>query len=290
MIKATKGEKAFDFLNIIVLLLLGLCTLYPFMYVLTISLSTPAEAARVSLHFFPRAPTFEAYAKIVEHPMLWQAYGNTIIRTALGVVLVIIVLSMVAYPLSRRTFPHRKFITFLFVFSMLFSGGLIPSYLLIKQLYLIDTVWALVLPGAVSAFNVIILRNFFEAIPMEIIESARMDGARELTIFMRIMLPLSVPVLAVLSLWTAVGHWNAWFDALIYINDPAKQVLQLFLRRTVLENASLTPGETLLDPSHYTPETLKAATIMIVSLPILFVYPFIQRFFVKGIMLGSVKG
>lgn len=290
MIKASVGERIFDALNILLLLLLGICTLYPFMYVLTISLSTPADAARISLHFFPTAPTFEAYAKIFEHPMLWQAYLNTIVRTVIGVALVIVVLSMVAYPLSRKTFPHRKLITFLFVFSMLFSGGMIPTYLLIKQLHMIDTIWSLVLPGVVSAFNVIILRNFFETIPMEVIESARIDGAREMTIFLRIMLPLSVPVLAVISLWSAVGHWNAWFDALIYINDPTKQVLQLFLRRTVLENVSLTPGDNLLDPSQYTPETLKAATIMIVSLPILFVYPFVQRFFVKGIMLGSVKG
>lgn len=260
------------------------------MYVLTISLSTPADAVRQSLHFFPTAPTFEAYTKIFEHPMLWRSYLNTIVRTALGVVIAIFMLSTVAYPLSRRTFPHRKLITFMFVFSMLFSGGLIPSYLLVKQLHLIDTVWSLVLPGAVTAFNVIIVRNFFEGIPMEIIESARIDGAREMTIFMKIMLPLSVPVLAVISLWAAVGHWNAWFDALIYINDPDKQVLQLFLRRTVLENAGLTPNETLLDPSQYTPQTLKAATIMIVSLPILLVYPFVQRYFVKGITLGSVKG
>ncbi|MBD2843657.1 carbohydrate ABC transporter permease [Paenibacillus sp. IB182496] len=290
MIRSTRGERLFDVCNILLLLLLGISTLYPFMYVLTISLSTPADAARESLHVLPTAPTFEAYGKIFEHPQLWRAYLNTIVRTALGVALVIVVLSLVAYPLSRRTFPHRKFITFLFVFSMLFSGGLIPTYLLIKQLHLLDTIWALVLPGAVSAFRVIILRNFFEAVPGEVIESARIDGARELTIFARIMLPLSVPVLAVIALWTAVGHWNAWFDALIYISDPDKQVLQLFLRRTVLENASLTPDQQLLDPTQYTPETLKAATIMTVSLPILLVYPFVQRYFVKGIMLGSVKG
>ncbi|RAV00185.1 carbohydrate ABC transporter permease [Paenibacillus sp. YN15] len=288
--KQAKSEIAFDIVNTLLLCALGFMTLYPFLYELTISLSTPADAAKQGLHLLPLHPTFDAYRKVLQHPELGTAYLNTILRTVLGVGIVLLLTSTVAYPLSRRTFPHRKIVTFLFIFSMLFSGGLIPTYLLIQQLHLVDTIWALVLPGSVSAFRIIIMRNFFEGVPSEVIESAKMDGAGERTVFLRIMLPLSLPVVVVIALWSAVGHWNAWFDALIYINDPAKQVLQLFLRRTVLEGASLMPNETMTDLTVYTPETLKAATTMVVCLPILFVYPFVQRYFVKGINLGSVKG
>ncbi|MDF2921472.1 MAG: lplC6 [Paenibacillaceae bacterium] len=288
--KRTKSELIFDIVNTALLCMLGFMTLYPFLYELTISLSTPADAAKQGLHLIPLDPTFDAYSKVLKHPDLGRAYLNTIIRTVLGVGIVLLLTSTVAYPLSRRTFPHRKTLTFLFIFSMLFSGGMIPLYLLIQQLHLMNTLWALLLPGAVAAFRVIIMRNFFEGVPGEVIESAKMDGAGERTVFIKIMLPLSLPVLAVIALWSAVGHWNAWFDAMIYINDTQKQVLQLFLRRTVLESASLTPGEGMLDLTAYTPETLKAATVMLVCLPILFVYPFVQRYFVKGINLGSVKG
>ncbi|MBD2847246.1 carbohydrate ABC transporter permease [Paenibacillus sp. IB182496] len=290
MFTRTWGERLFDWFNFLFLLLLGLCTLYPFIYVLTLSLMTPADALAMRVNFIPDNPTLASYEKVFAHPYLWQAYFNTIVRTVLGVSLMLLMTSLVAYPLSRRGFSHRGGIMKLLVFSMLFNGGMIPMYLLVKNLGLLNSVWALVLPGAVTAFNVIIMKNFFEGIPGEIIEAARIDGAGELRIYARIILPLSVPVLAVIALWGAVTHWNAWFDAMLYMHDSDKQVLQLFVRRTVIEEAvSLTPGEEL-NREAYTPETLKAATIMIVSLPILMVYPFVQRFFVKGVLLGSLKG
>lgn len=289
--KRTAQEKGWELANMTLLTLFGLTTLYPFMYMLTISLSSPAEINQLGLHFVPRELNWAAYGKVLHHPQLYTAYANTIVRTVLGVAAVVLMTSLTAYPLSKKSFPGRAGLMKLLVFSMLFSGGLIPSYLLIKQLGLIDSVWALILPTAVTAFHIIVLRNFFEAIPGEMIESAKMDGAGEWMTFIRIVMPLSTPALAVLSLWAAVGHWNAWFDAMIYINDPGKQVLQLLLRHYVIDmSSSLSQDFYLNGAAAVVPENLKAALIMLISLPILLAYPFIQRYFVKGIMLGSVKG
>lgn len=289
--KRSVGDIAFDSVNHILLILLGLATLYPFLYVLGLSLATAQEVNLLGLRLFPSEPTLEIYRKVLESSKLYSAYMYTIARTMLGVCLTVLLVTLTAYPLAKKSLPHRGLFMKLLVFSMLFNGGLVPSYLLMKNLGLMNSIWALVLPGAVGAFNLIIVRNFFESIPGEVLESARMDGAGELVIYARIMLPLSIPILAVIALWSAVGHWNAWFDAMIYINDTKKQVLQLFIRRTVLENSgTIVDDQAMLDPSMITPQNLKAALIMVVMLPILCVYPFIQRFFTKGIMLGSVKG
>jgi putative aldouronate transport system permease protein len=291
MYHRTWGEKTFDVINIIVLLILAFFTLYPFMYTFTMSLSTPVDAKLPGLHLLPLNPTLEAYEKVLTQSGILTAFFNTVIRTLGGIGLVLLFTSLTSYPLSRKSFPHRSLIMKLYVFSMLFSGGLIPMYLLVRNLGLLNSMWALVLPGAVGAFNVIIMRNFFQAIPEEIIDSAKIDGAGEIRTFTSVVLPLSLPVLAVVSLWAGVSHWNAWFDAMIYIQDMDKQVLQLFVRRTVIEESdALASQAELLHATTYSKETLKAATVMIATLPILLVYPFIQRFFVKGIMLGSVKG
>lgn len=290
--RRNKGELLFDIFNVLFLISLGLVTLYPFVYNLSISLSTPGEANQLGLHIFPHQPTLDSYGKVARSPDILLYYWNTIKLTVIGTIVNIALLSSVAYPLSRRTFPHRKFLTFLLVFSMLFSGGLIPTYLIVKNLHLLNTIWALILPVAVSAFNVIILRNFYQSIPQELIDSAKVDGASELRILVRIVMPLSVPALAVIALWSAVGYWNTWFSALIYIKDASKQVLQVFLRQTVITQDNSFIGN-MLSTQHQivvTPETLKAATILFVMFPILLMYPFVQRYFVKGVMLGSIKG
>ncbi|WNQ08878.1 carbohydrate ABC transporter permease [Paenibacillus aurantius] len=292
----SKGDRFFNVVNLLLLTALALATLYPFLYVLTISLSKPADINRLGLHVLPLDPTWTAYRKVLANPNLYTAYLNTMVRTGLGVACVVALTSLTAYPLAKKSFPLRSLWMKLLVFSMMFSGGLIPSYLLIKQLGLINSVWALVLPTAVTAFNLIVMRNFFEAIPVELDESAKMDGGGDWTVFMRIVLPLSTPVLAVIALWAAVGHWNAWFDAMIYMNDLKKQVLQLFLRHYIINDpnnpttANLSSEFALNDMAQVVPENLKAALIMIISFPILLAYPFTQKYFVKGIMLGSVKG
>lgn len=291
MIRRTAGEKLFDVVNTCFLLLLALSTIYPLMNVLTYSLSSPHTANLPGLHFFPTELNLDPLKKILSNPDVYRAYGNTIVRTVLGSITLVLLTAMMAYPLSIRTFPHRKFLSLLLVISLMFNGGLIPTYLLVKSLGLINTIWALILPPAVGGFNVMVMRNFMQSIHSELLESAKIDGASEFTIFTRIVLPLSMPVIAVIGLWAVVFHWNSWFDAMIYTTGPKYEVVQMFLRRTVLNDSNTS---LLIDPARevqlYTPVTLKSATIMVVTLPILLVYPFLQRFFVKGIMMGSVKG
>jgi putative aldouronate transport system permease protein len=283
----------FDIVIVLALAVLAIVTLYPFLYVLTISLSTPAEATQLGLHLFPHDPVFNAYHAVLTSSGILRAYANTLVRTVVATALSVVLCAMVAYPLAQRGFPFRRTLNFLLVFSLLFSGGFIPLYLLVVHLGLLNSRWSLILPGAVGAMNVIIMRNFFQAIPAELIEAARIDGAGEMRILFRIVLPLAKPVLAVVGLWIALANWNAWFDALLYITDPDKQVLQMFIRNTVVtqQDALLnaTPGAApgVVPPNQ---QTLSAAAVMVATLPIMLVYPFLQKYFARGILLGSVKG
>lgn len=291
----SKNYKAIDIYQILICVLLAVfafTTVYPFLYTLSISLSTTVEATRQGFHLYPREINFLSYRMVFSNKDILQTYGNTIFRTVTGVILTIVVTAMFAYPLSRKYMPLRKQYTFLTLFTMIFNGGMIPTYLLIKNLHLIDNRLVYVLPGIISAYNVIIVKNFFQSVPESLAESAKIDGASEFTVLFRIFMPLSKPVLATLALWTAVSHWNAWFDAMLYINNNSKQVLQILLRRIVLENQSelIQKGVINADASDFTPETVKSATIIVTILPIICVYPFIQKYFVKGIMIGSVKG
>ena len=274
-----------------VLGLVALLCLYPFIYTLSISLSSATEASRDGFHFFPKDVSLISYKVVLSNPNILTGYVNTVMRTVVGTVLTLLLTCVAAYPLSRREMPHRSMITFIIVFTMLFNGGMVPGYLLIKKLGMINSMWALVLPSVITAFNVIIVKNFFQSLPESLIESARIDGAGEWTVLLRIYLPLSKPVLATVALWTAVAHWNAWFDALLYITDDKKQVLQTFLQRIVIESSTELMELGISDTSmmEFTSETIKAATIIVTILPIICVYPFVQKYFVKGIMLGGVK-
>ncbi len=290
--KRTRGENLFNVCNICFLMGVVLVSLYPFIYTLTISLSTAAEANRTSLHLFPREISFAAYRMVLTTPEVGIGYINTLLRTILGTGLTLLLTCMCAYPLSRPQMPHRRLITFLVLFTMIFDGGMVPAYLLVKNLNLINTIWALVLPMAVTAFNVIIVKNFFQQIPESLYEAARIDGASEFAILFRIFIPLSKPVLATVALWTGVMHWNQWFDALLFITDDRRQVLQIFLQRIVIEGSTAMIDMGMTDASvlDYTPETVKAATVIVTILPIILLYPMVQKYFVKGIMLGGVKG
>ena len=268
--------------------ILSVTMLYPFLHVTSISLSTPTEALRQGFHFYPKEITFNAWERVLQSNTVWMTMGNTVFRTVVGTVLTIIFLSIGAYPLSKKYLPHRNAFMMIIIVTMFFGGGLIPTYMLIKGLGLINSMWVYVVPGLVSTFSLIVLRNFFMSIPEELEDSAKMDGANEFRVLFSIIIPLSKPVLATLALWSAVGHWNAWFDSMLYIQDQSKIVLQLFLRRLVIANE----GDPMLPvPSiEQTPETVKAAIIIFTALPILVVYPFLQRYFVKGVMIGSLKG
>jgi putative aldouronate transport system permease protein len=291
MAKLSTGEKIFNVFNICFLGLLALLCLYPFLYTLSMSLSNATEASRGGFHIIPRTITLASYKMVLSNPAIITGYSNTILRTVLGTLLTLITTCIAAYPLARREMPHRSLITFLIVFTMFFGGGLVPSYLLIKNLGLINSIWALILPVMISAFNIIIVKNAFQALPESLAESARIDGANEWAILFKIYIPLSKPVMATVALWTAVMHWNSWFDALLYITDDKKQVLQTFLQRIVIESNTqlMELGVTNASVVEFTPETIKAATIILTILPIICVYPFVQKYFVKGILLGGVK-
>ena len=217
--KISYGEKVFQVFLIGSITLLSICMIYPFIHILSISFSTSAEALRPGMHWYPQEISLFAWNRVFTDSHIWLALGNTVFRTVVGTFLTLLIMSMGAYPLAKKHLPHRSFYMMFIVITMFFSGGLIPSYLLIKSLGLIDSRWALIVPGLISTYSLLILRNFFMGIPEELEDSAKIDGASDLRILFTLVLPLSKPVLATLGLWSAVGHWNAWFDALIYLQD-----------------------------------------------------------------------
>ncbi|NSW92700.1 MAG: carbohydrate ABC transporter permease [Firmicutes bacterium] len=290
----SKSDRIVVFIDYILLIILILITLYPFWDLVVLSISPRNEALSSGLRLFTLNPDFQAYKQVFESPEVWRSFYNSIIRVIAGTSISVFFTALTAYPLSKKDLPLNKIITGLILFTMMFSGGLIPGYLLMKSLGILDTLWVLILPGAVGAYNIIIMRNFLRTLPDSLEESAKIDGAKDFTIWWQIVLPLSTPVLATVTLWVAVGHWNAYFDALIYITDRSKYVLPVLLRRILLENQieMYLPGQAdtsgvIVKP---TEETVKAATIVISAIPIIMVYPFLQKHFTKGIVLGAVKG
>lgn len=289
--KASKASLAFDVINYAFLILLCVSTLYPFLYLLSTSLS-PGDVSLTRIHIIPEKITFANYEKVLTNNFVASGMMNTVVRTLLGTALTVLVSVFTAYPLSKRYFPHRNFWTMFIVFTMFFSGGLIPSYFLVKSLGMMNSIWALVIPGLIHTFQMIIARNFFMSLPESLEESAKIDGAQEIRILFSIVIPLSMPIIATLTLWTAVGHWNAWFDSMIYISDAHKHVLQVVLRRIVLEGTQDMMDINAMNDEDLVanPEMIKATTVMVATLPIIMVYPFVQKYFVKGVMIGSLKG
>lgn len=284
----------FDVLCYALLILLSLTIVLPFIHLLTISFSMSHVATTPGLHLIPTEITFDNYAKVFSSRFIWLGYKNTLIRTVFGTVLQLMITALGAYALSKKFFPHRGFWTFIIVFTMFFGGGLIPTYIVVNKLGLINTYASLILPGLVSAFNLVIMRNFFTSIPEDVEESCMIDGAGRFTIFFRIIIPLSAPIFATIGLWLVVGHWNAWFDVLLYIQNDVKFTLQIVLRRIILSGTQqlvdMTTAGTFYEETDSSVEGLKAASIYVATIPILCSYPFVQRFFVKGIMIGSLKG
>ncbi len=289
--KQNLGEKIFNAFNLIFLGIIGILALYPFVYTVSISLSTQAEAARGGLHLFPSELSFTSYKMVLNNPEILTGYANTLFRTIIGTVATLTVTCLTAFPLARKTLPYRSPIMVFILFTMIFGGGLVPSFLLIKSLGLYDNRMVYIIPGLVSAFNVIIIKNFFQSIPDSLYESATIDGATPWQILRLIYIPLSKPVLATVGLWTAVGHWNSWMDAMLYIESGSKQVMMNLLQRIVIQNNIDLVQKGLANPdiSQFTPETIKAATVVITILPIILLYPFVQKFFIKGILIGSIK-
>ncbi|KEO77457.1 carbohydrate ABC transporter permease [Paenibacillus polymyxa] len=289
--KRSLGETIFSWFNIIFMLLLCFATLYPFIYILLASISDPTEISRFrGMLFYPKGFSLDAYTAVLQNPMVLTGYRNTLFYVIVGTAINLVMTTLGAYALSRRNVYFRNHIMLFIVITMVFSGGLIPSFLLINNLGMLNTPWALLLPGAINSFNLIIMRTAFQTIPASLEESARIDGANEWVIMTRIIIPLSMPVIAVMILWYAVGHWNSYFNALIYLRDRELFPLQLVLREILISNSTdnMMTGAATSDRMDIG-ITIKYATIIVSTLPILVLYPFLQKYFVHGVMIGALK-
>ena len=292
MIKVSASRKVFNVFNYFFLAFLAFTTLYPFIYTLSMSLSTTKAATEMGLHLYPKEISIMAYKMVFNNRDIFTSYGNTLFRTIVGTIMGLLVTTMFAYALSRREMPNRKLYTAIVLFTMLFNGGKIPTYLVLKQLGLMNSLWVYILPNLISAYNVIVARSFFQSLPDALHEAANIDGAGEFEIFFKIIIPLSKPIIMTLALWMAVFHWNAWYDAMMYMSDSSKITVQCLLQRIIQENNSELISQGVMNPDamQYTSETVKAATIIVSILPNLAFYPFVQKYFIKGVTLGAVKG
>ncbi|WP_240417099.1 carbohydrate ABC transporter permease [Paenibacillus periandrae] len=279
------GFKLFDIVNTLIMVVVIMIMLYPMVFVFAASISDNAMVASGQVLLWPKGINFGAYEKIIVDENLWISYWNTIRYTVVQTVLTLIATSAMAYPLAKRWLIGRKWILILAAFTLVFNGGLIPTFLLVKQLNMLDTIWAIVLPSLISTWHLFIMRTFFEGLPEEIEDAAIMDGCGSMQVLLRVVVPLSLPVMMTIGLFTAVNQWNAFFDALLYLNNGKMHPLQIMLR-SVLIAGNNPQGEG--DQSYI--ESLKYALIVIATLPILCVYPFIQKYFVQGSMIGGVKG
>lgn len=289
----TRGDKLFGFINSLLLVMILLIVLYPLVFVLSASISNPAAVSRGELWLFPKEITFVGYQKVFQNREILTGYGNTLLYTVVGTTVNLLLTILAAFPLSRTNLPGRNVIMFALVFTMFFSGGLIPSYLVVKKLGLLNSMWALVLPGAVSVYNIIIMRTFFRtSVPYEVQEAAMIDGCTTLQILYRIMLPLSMPIIAVMVLFYSVDHWNSYFSALIYLTDRDKFPLQLILREILIQNQmdKMAGGASALSEQIMYGQAIKYAVVIVANLPVFLLYPFLQRYFVKGMTIGAIKG
>jgi putative aldouronate transport system permease protein len=289
-IKKTRSENIGYSINYTLLVLLAVSTLFPFLNVIATSFSSNRAVSAGLVSFYPIEFQLDAYKMVFKEGSIFQSMRNSIYITVVGTFINMIMTMFAAYPLSKPRLRGRKTLLFLIAFTMWFSGGLIPHYLLIKQLKLIDTFWALMIPGAISTYNMILLKTFFQSIPSSLEESAQIDGCNDIVILFKIILPLALPALATIALFYAVGHWNTFFNALIYINKSTMYPLQVKLRQIITLNRVEDFNNVVEDQVHIVQETIKAASIVISTVPIIIVYPFLQKYFVKGVMIGSIKG
>lgn len=288
--RMTVGDKVFYVIDYFIIALVIAVTLYPFVFVFSASVSDPEALKRGEVWLWPKGLNFEAYRIVMKDELIWTSYANTIWYVVVGTTFNIIMTTLTAYPLSRKNFSARNRIMMFIAFTMFFSGGLVPTYLLVKELGLINSRWALVIPAGISTWNMIIMRTFFEGIPETLHEAATIDGCSEPGIMIKIFLPLSLPIIAVMILFYAVGHWNSYFPALVYLNDEEKYPLQMLLRKILIQYNQNEMLEQMMEGREIVGQAVRYATIIIATVPILLVYPFLQKYFVKGVMIGAIKG
>lgn len=286
---SNRTNRWFHTLNYTIFTMIGLAMVAPMIHLLAVSLSAAEFANAKQVYFWPKGLNFEVYDYILQQQRLWKSLGISVYITVLGTVIALFFTSTIAYALSRPQMPARKLILRAIVLTFVFSIPLIPSYLLVRTLQMDNTLWALMIPGALSAFNIIIMKTFFQGLSAELFDAAQIDGCSEYGIFARIAIPLSMPVVATIALFHAVGQWNSYFSALIYIRTKDLYPLQVLLRNLVIEGQVQDSMSAQEIASLYTPEQMKAGIVLFATLPILIVYPLLQRHFVKGAMLGSLK-
>jgi len=293
----SKGDKIFDYVNYVLLTLLMIVTLYPFLNTLAVSFNDPKDSIRGGIYLLPRIFTLENYRYILSEDTIFNATLISALRTIIGTVTTVFCSAIVAYAISRQEFVLRKFVTIAFILTMYINGGLIPNFLLIRDLNLLDSFWVYIFPGIIGVFNLIIIRSFIEGLPDSILESARIDGAGEYRNFFSIVLPLCVPVLATVALFSGVYQWNSWFDVFLYNSSTVELSTLQYELQKILQNSNASMTSTSVDftsagqnSGKVTPTAIRATMTIVASVPIIMVYPFLQKYFVKGMMVGGVKG
>ena len=294
-IKRSLGDHVFDVCNTAFMCFLMLIMLYPMLNVLAISLSSSAKVTQGVVTFYPQELNLEGYQYILKQSQFYVGFRNSVIYAFCSTVFTLLFTSLAAYSLAIKEFVLKKFFTIFLTITMFFGGGMVPTYLLLKDLHMLNTLWVIVLPGCVSAYTVFVFRTFFQGLPGDLRESAYIDGANDLYIWFKITIPLSKPLLATYALFTIVGCWNSWFNALLYLQDESRYPIQMFLRKMVVDGSinSMYQGTeigALLSSGKVNPRNMQMAVIVLTMLPILCIYPFVQKYFVKGVMIGAIKG
>lgn len=284
-----KGLTLFDWVNYSLLILISAACLFPFVYVFSVSLTDSSVYRPFTLYLIPEKFSLGAYKYILSAKSFQQALGNTAFITLAGTVLCLLFSFTMAYGLTKKTLPHRKWIMGTVILCLVFNAGIVPNYLLVKQLGLMNSHWALIWMGLMSSFNLIVIKSFMESLPGELEDSAKIDGCNELSAFIRIILPLSKPALAAFALFFAVMHWNTYFNAMLFLSDSKKWTLQVLVKHLILDSSTAMEGAASSE-ERIPQETVRLASVVVAMLPILIVYPFLQKYFAKGVLLGSVKG
>jgi putative aldouronate transport system permease protein len=286
----SRGEKIMNIVNWIVLALIGLACVFPVYYILAVSLTSNAAYNQYGFQVIPSGLSLDSYWQILRHSTIPRAYRNSILITVGGTMLNMVLTVLTAYPLANKRLPGRNFLLSAVLVTLIFSGGLIPLFILVRSLGLTNTYWAVILPGAIWSWNVLILKNFFESVPEELMEAARIDGANEFVILKNIVLPISTPALATIALYYAVGHWNDFFTPFMFLTDPKMQPLAVVLR-AILRELMGGAGTANVDVQRLAPnDGVRMAAVFISMIPILIIYPWLQKYFTKGVLLGSIKG
>lgn len=286
------GSTIFDIFNVLLMLIIIIITLYPLYHIVIVSISDGMAVMRGEVKLWPKGITFDSYRVIFQNRDIFVSFKNTVVYTVVGTAINLVMSCLCAYPLSRPNFSGRKLFTKLIVFTMFFNGGMIPMYLLVNSLGLMNSMWAVILPVAINTSNMIVIRTGFLTIPESLIESAKIDGANDFYILGKIALPLIKPVMATMLLFYAVSHWNSFFNAMLYLNEKSKYPLQIVLRNMIVSGIFSEEASQMGRSSKFrvTDTTIRYAVIMFTTFPILMVYPFLQKYFVKGVMIGSLKG